>query len=163
MPICPHSHFALFCLNPGFNPDCQLISYLLMSLGVGMPADQRNRFDLFAIKSLATIFIKCQMHAYFENLLHSLYTFFPGKQRCWRWRLLLNIKCQLFLNCSCSSAVQFKLRPLPPLPAQPSATQCRLVQLSSSQPALHWAVHSRRNYTIFGQSKVDSRPVNLCL
>ena len=82
--------------------------------------------------------------------------FFPGKQRCWRWRLLLNIKCQLFLNCSCRSAVQCKLRPLPPLPAQPSAAQCSLVQLSSSQPALHWAVHSRRNYTIFGQSKVDT-------
>ena len=47
-----------------------------MYLGVGMPADQRNRFDLFTIKSQAKVFIKCQMHAYFENLLHSLYTFF---------------------------------------------------------------------------------------
>ena len=58
--------------------------------------------------------------------------FFPGKQRCWRWRLLLNIKCQLFLNCSCRSAVQCKLRP-PPFLA--SSAQCSLVQLSSSQPA----------------------------
>ena len=80
--------------------------------------------------------------------------FFPGKQRCWRWRLLLNIKCQLFstaaagLQCSVSSA------PLPPFLA--SSAQCSLVQLSSSQSALHWPVHSRRNYTIFGQSKVDT-------
>ena len=84
--------------------------------------------------------------------------FFPGKQRCWRWRLLLNIKCQLFLNCSCSSAVQYKLRPPPSLA---SSAQCSPVQASAAQlfpacTALHRAVHSRRNYTIFGQSKVDS-------
>lgn len=84
--------------------------------------------------------------------------FFPGKQRCWRWRLLLNIKCQLFLNCSCSSAVQYKLRPPPSLA---SSAQCSPVQASAAQlfpacTALHRAVHSRRNYTIFGQSKVDT-------
>ena len=135
---CPTQPF--FCLNPGFNPYCQLLSYLLLFLGVVMPADQRNRFYLFSIKSLATIFIKCQIHAYFENLLHSLYTFFPGKQRCWRWRLLLNIKCQLFstaaagVQCSVSSA------PLPPFLA--SSAQCSLVQRSGAQcssalPSLH--------------------------
>ena len=37
-----------------------------------------------------------------------------------------------FLNCSCRSAVQCKLRP-PPFLA--SSAQCSLVQLSSSQPA----------------------------
>ena len=121
-----------------------------------MPADQRNRFDLFAIKSLATIFIKCQMHAYFENLLHSLYTFFPGKQRCWRWRLLfeyklLNIKCQLFSTAAAGVQFSVSSAPLPSLPAQPSAAQC-----SSALPSLHRAVHSGRNYTIFGQSKVDT-------
>ena len=101
-----------------------ILSYLLMYLGV--PADQRNRFDLFTIKSQGKVFIKCQMHAYFENLLHSLYTFFPGKQRCWRWRLLfeyklLNIKCQLFSTAAAGVQFSVSSAPLPSLPAQPSA------------------------------------------
>ena len=65
--------------------------------------------------------------------------FFPGKQRCWRWRLLLNIKCQLFLNCSCSSAVQYKLRPPPSLAssAQCSPVQPTAIQLFPAYTALH--------------------------
>ena len=84
--------------------------------------------------------------------------FFPGKQRCWRWRLLLNIKCQLFLNCSCSSAVQYKLRPPPSLassaqcsPVQPSATQlfpaCTALGCSQQEKLYNFRSIEGRHYS----------------